>query len=97
MLRIDRLLREAECIDIYATGISYTLAQAAAFKFATLGVESSAYESINGHYLAARKHKKTVAFVISFTGPTARWKPWPNTCAPPPTTMWWASWAPTIR
>lgn len=68
MLRIDRLLREAECIDIYATGISYTLAQAAAFKFATLGVESSAYESINGHYLAARKHKKTVAFVISFTG-----------------------------
>lgn len=68
MLRIDRFLQEAECIDIYGTGISYTLAQAAAFKFATLGVESSAYESINGHYLAARKHKKTVAFVISFTG-----------------------------
>ena len=68
MLRIDRFLQEAECIDIYGTGISYTLAQAAACKFATLGVESSAYESINGHYLAARKHKKTVAFVISFTG-----------------------------
>lgn len=68
MLRIDRFLQTAECIDIYGTGISYTLAQAAAFKFATLGVESSAYESINGHYLAARSHKKTVAFVIIFTG-----------------------------
>lgn len=68
MLRIGRLLRDAECIDIYGTGISYILAQAAAFKFATLGLESSAYESINGHYLAARKHKKTVAFLVSFTG-----------------------------
>lgn len=38
--------------------MSYVLAQAAAFKFGTLGVESSAYESINAYYLAARKHKK---------------------------------------
>lgn len=68
MNRIDRMLQRAECIDIYGAGISYILAQAAAFKFATLGVESAAYESINGHYLAARKHKKTVAFLISFTG-----------------------------
>lgn len=37
-------------------------------KFATLGIECSAYESINGHYLAARKDKKTVAFLLSFTG-----------------------------
>ena len=68
MLRINNFVQSAECIDIYGTGVSYMLAQAAAFKFATLGVESSAYESINAHYLAARKHKKTVDFVISFTG-----------------------------
>ena len=68
MTRINNVLQRAECIDIYGTGISYALAQAAAFKFATLGVESSAHESINGHYLAARKNKKTVAFLISFTG-----------------------------
>lgn len=68
MCTIERYLHEVECIDIYGTGISYAVAQAAAFKFATLGIESSAYESINGHYLAARKHKKTIAFVISFTG-----------------------------
>lgn len=68
MMRIGRFLQGAECIDIYGTGISYVLAKAAAFKFATLGLECSAYESINGHYLAARKHKRTVAFLISFTG-----------------------------
>ncbi|MEY8524659.1 MurR/RpiR family transcriptional regulator [Lachnospiraceae bacterium 38-10] len=66
--RIHNVLRRAECIDIYGTGISYILAQAAAFKFATLGVESSAYESINGHYLAARKNRRTIAFLLSFTG-----------------------------
>lgn len=68
MLKINRILQEAECIEIYGTGISYMLAQAAAFKFATIGIESSAYESINSHYLFARKHKKTISFVISFTG-----------------------------
>lgn len=68
MNRINQFLQRAECIDIYGTGISYVLAQSAAFKFATLGVECSAYESINNHYLAARKSKKTIAFLISFTG-----------------------------
>ena len=57
MNRIRQVLLRAECIDIYATGISYMLAQAAAFKFATLGMECSVYESINGHYLAARKNR----------------------------------------
>ena len=68
MNRINNVLQRAECIDIYGTGISYILAQSAVFKFATLGLECSAYESINGHYLAARKNKKTIAFLISFTG-----------------------------
>ncbi len=68
MNRINNVLQRAECIDIYGTGISYILAQSAVFKFATLGMECSAYESINAHYLAARKNKKTIAFLISFTG-----------------------------
>ncbi len=68
MNRINNVLQSAECIDIYGTGISYILAQSAAFKFATLGMECSAYESINGHYLAARKNKKTLTFLITFTG-----------------------------
>lgn len=68
MNRINNVLQSADCIDLYGTGISYIVAQSAAFKFSTLGVESSAYESISGHYLAARKNKKTIAFLISFTG-----------------------------
>ena len=68
MNKINNFLQTAECIDIYGTGICYILAQSAAFKFATLGMECSAYESINSHYLAARKNKKTIAFLISFTG-----------------------------
>lgn len=68
MKRISQVLQKAECIDIYGTGISYILAQSAAFKISTLGLECSAYESINSHYLAARKHKKNIAFLISLTG-----------------------------
>lgn len=68
MKRIERVLQRAECIDIYGTGISYILAQSAAFKIGTLGLECSAYESVNAHYLAARKHRKNIAFLISLTG-----------------------------
>ena len=44
MKRISQVLQKAECIDIYGTGISYILAQSAAFKISTLGLECSAYE-----------------------------------------------------
>lgn len=66
--RIQCVLQQAECIDIYGTGISYTLAQSAAFKISTLGMDSSAYESINGHALASKNNKKTICILISFTG-----------------------------
>lgn len=68
ILRIHHFLLHAQSIEIYGTGVSYYLAQAAAFKFATLGLEANAYESINTHFQAARKQKKTVCFLISFTG-----------------------------
>ncbi|GGP08593.1 MurR/RpiR family transcriptional regulator [Oceanobacillus neutriphilus] len=68
MNRINNFLKDVDCINIYGTGISYMLAQSAAFKFATLGIDCSAYESINAHSLAAKKEKKTISFLISFTG-----------------------------
>lgn len=68
LARIAKVLKEVERIEIYGTGISYTLAQAAAYKFATLGIDSFALESINGHSLSARKKKKSVACLLSFTG-----------------------------
>lgn len=66
--RIFNRIKVAERIDIYGSGISYILAQSAAFKFATLGMECSAYESVNAHYLSAEKKQKTVSFIITFTG-----------------------------
>lgn len=69
--RIANQLQQAGRIDLYGIGISYLLAQTAAFKFATLGREVQAYESLNHHYLAARKQEKTVSLLISFTGQNA--------------------------
>lgn len=66
--RIFNRIKAAERIDIYGSGISYILAQSAAFKFATLGMECSAYESVNAHYLSAAKKQKSVSFIITFTG-----------------------------
>lgn len=68
MLRIANRIRQTDRLDIYGSGISYILAQSAAFKFSTLGMECTAYESVNAHYLAARKKKKSVSFLITFTG-----------------------------
>ncbi len=66
--RVFSRLKEADRVFIYGNGISYILAQSAAFKFATLGMECQACDSVNAHYLSAARKKKTVAFIITFTG-----------------------------
>lgn len=67
MQRVINRMKAADRVTLYGSGISYYLAQSAAFKFSTLGLEACAYESVNAHYLAAGK-KKEIAFIISFTG-----------------------------
>ena len=59
MIRICNRIRTADRIDIYGNGISYILAQSAAFKFATLGMECAAYDSVNAHFLSAGKRYAT--------------------------------------
>lgn len=68
MIRVFNRIKAASRIDIYGSGISYILAQSAAFKFATLGMECHAYEAVNAHYLSAAKKQKSVSFLITFTG-----------------------------
>lgn len=68
VIRVFNRIKTANRIDIYGSGISYILAQSAAFKFATLGMECNAYESVNAHYLSAAKKQKSVSFIITFTG-----------------------------
>ncbi|MDO4670086.1 MAG: MurR/RpiR family transcriptional regulator [Aerococcus sp.] len=56
--RIINHLKQAEKIEIYGTGITYSIAQTAAFKFLTLGIEAAAYDGMNEHYILATKKKK---------------------------------------
>lgn len=66
--RIFNRMMRADQIDFYGNGITYTLAQSAAFKFSTLGMECHARKSVNAHYLTERQDQKRIAFVMSFTG-----------------------------
>ena len=66
--RIFNRIQRADRIEIYGSGISYILAQSAAFKFATLGMECRACDSVNAHYLSAARKQKSVSFIITFTG-----------------------------
>lgn len=68
MVRVFNRIKAADRVFIYGSGISYILAQSAAFKFETLGMECQACEAVNSHYLSAAKKKKSVSFIITFTG-----------------------------
>ena len=70
-LAIDHL-RAADRIEIYGEGITNTVAQTAAFKFLSVGVEASAYDGINEHHtIFDRGRVVTCAIVLSFTGGNA--------------------------
>lgn len=68
MKRIFNRMKAASKIDIYGTGISHKLAQAEAYKYSTLGLETYAHDGINVHYVSASKKQKTISFVVTFTG-----------------------------
>lgn len=62
-------LRHAEHIDIYGAGVTNTIAQNAAFKFRTIGIESQACGSMNEHYLFRTKNRnEKAAIILSLTG-----------------------------
>ncbi|WP_411345392.1 MurR/RpiR family transcriptional regulator [Paenibacillus sp. WLX1005] len=70
--RIANRLQRARKIDIYGYGIGYTLANQAAFKLLSIGVDCMAHDGINEHYIAAsKKPSDMVAILISFTGKNA--------------------------
>ncbi|UUX33249.1 MurR/RpiR family transcriptional regulator [Fundicoccus culcitae] len=64
-----KLLKEAEFIDIYGSGITYSCATAAAFKFQSIGLNADAHHGLNEHAIKYRKGKRnSVAILLSFTG-----------------------------
>lgn len=67
--RVIQRLHRAESVDIYGSGVTYSIAQLCAFKFRTLGMRCGAYSGLNEHYIMADKNTKEKAVIIfSLTG-----------------------------
>jgi DNA-binding MurR/RpiR family transcriptional regulator len=67
--RIINRMCKMDHIDLYGTGISYTLLEVVSQKFNVIGIESKAYNTLNERYLFAnRKKSKIMAFVMTFSG-----------------------------
>lgn len=80
ILKAMQRIRCAEKVDIYGSGVTQSIAQLAAFKFSTLGIECGTYSGLNEHAILADRCPKDKAIImISLTGgnPTmihvARW------------------------
>lgn len=69
MSRIARRIDAAGRLDIYGSGVTYSIAQLAAFKLSTLGIQCSTYSGLNEHFIMADPEPdKKVAMLFSFTG-----------------------------
>lgn len=68
--RIARILNNADTIDFYASGITQTCAQAAAFKLQSIGKHCAVFTNFNEHYaISIQGNRKTkVSIILSFTG-----------------------------
>lgn len=68
--RIIKQLLKSAYIEIYGTGISYSLALDAAFKFNSIGICTQALSGLNEHAIETfvKAQKNPTAIVISFTG-----------------------------
>lgn len=67
--RAVRALSNARKVDLYGSGVTQPIAELAAFKFSTLGIECSVSTGLNEHYVMADRHsEQKVAVLFSFTG-----------------------------
>ncbi|MHC5248864.1 MurR/RpiR family transcriptional regulator [Enterococcus sp. LJL90] len=67
--RIINRFKHIGKLDIYGSGITYSIASMAAFKFATLGVPVEAFNGLNEHYVIATRQKENrLAILLSFSG-----------------------------
>jgi DNA-binding MurR/RpiR family transcriptional regulator len=67
--RICNQLNQMERIDFYSSGLGHAIGEATAHKYSALGIESTAFSSINETFWMTNKNNnKTAAFVISLSG-----------------------------
>lgn len=69
LARVISLMKLANKIDIYGVDINHYIAEQACCKLNGLGINATAYNGANSHYInAPGLHKNTLAFIISHTG-----------------------------
>ncbi|WP_315074604.1 MurR/RpiR family transcriptional regulator [uncultured Clostridium sp.] len=69
LARVISLMKLANKIDIYGVDINNYIAEQACCKLNGLGINATAYNSANIHYInSPGLHKNTLAFIISHTG-----------------------------
>ncbi|XOQ14239.1 MAG: RpiR family transcriptional regulator [Shouchella clausii] len=69
LIEIIDWLKEASRIEVYGVDMNYYIAQQVCAKWNEIGINASAYNSINYHLLTnTKKNTKIVSFVISHTG-----------------------------
>lgn len=67
--RVTNQLNQMDRIDFYSSGLGYAIGEATAHKFGTIGIESSAFTSINEAFWVTNKNNvKVAAIVISLSG-----------------------------
>lgn len=66
--RCLKLLKKCDCIEIYGTGITYTLAQEEAYKLNSIGIPTYAYSGLNEHAAQSQNKIKKCALLLTFTG-----------------------------
>lgn len=72
LTKIRSLVSNAEILEIYGTGINYSIAQTASFKFQSLGLRCQAYNELNVQSFvnSGMDDRKRTVFLVSHTGAT---------------------------
>lgn len=69
VLKVVQRIRTAQKIELYGSGVTHSIAQLAAFKLATLGIDCSVLSGLNEHSILADRHpKEKVVIMLSMTG-----------------------------
>lgn len=69
VLKVVQRIRTAQKVELYGSGVTHSIAQLAAFKLATLGIDCSVLSGLNEHSILADRHpKEKVVIMLSLTG-----------------------------
>lgn len=69
VLKVVQRIRATQKVELYGSGVTHSIAQLAAFKLSTLGIDCSVLSGLNEHSILADRHPKDkVIIMLSLTG-----------------------------